>query len=734
MASANPQSDLYAVIERHWGFRTLRPLQAEAMQAELQARDSLVVLPTGGGKSLCYQAPAVVQGGTTVVISPLISLMKDQVDGLQACGVAAAQIDSSLSSAQKSAYEMDLRQGAVRLLFVSPERIALPDFCALLNRVGVKNFAIDEAHCISHWGHDFRPEYRQLGKIKEVFPGASVHAYTATATEKVRGDICRQLNLKDPLVLVGNFDRPNLSYRILPRQDIEQQLLDILKRHAGEAGIIYCLRRRDVDDVTALLQARGFHALGYHAGLEGNERKRVQDEFTAEKCDLIVATVAFGMGIDRSNIRFIIHAAMPKSIEHYQQETGRAGRDGLEAECVLLHSGADAVSWRRIMEKSAQENNVDRDFLPNALKHMNDMDGYCRGAVCRHKALVNYFGQSYDKPNCAACDICLGDTEPVPDGLIIAQKILSCVARVQERFGVNHVITVLRGENLERVRSQKHDQLSTFGLLKEHSKTEIRDWIFQLIGQEALRQDGAEYPVLKLTDASWEVMRKQRTIRLLRPVRRQVDDRATKSRADTESWVGVERGLFEELRELRKKMAVERGVPPYVIMGDATLRELARRRPSTRDQLRLVYGIGAVRIEVFGEPVLECIKEYCARQGVPMDVAPAPAAAPRPIKPAAMNASRALAISQFRAGAAIEDVMHQTGRARGTVTDYLCEFIHREKPANIDTWLAKDVCDRIAAAAQEHGSDRLKPLYVALGEKVSYDEIRIALAFLSKTE
>ncbi len=733
MASVNPQTDLRAVIERHWGFRELRPLQAEAMQAALDGRDSLVVLPTGGGKSLCYQAPAVLRGGTTVVVSPLIALMKDQVDGLQACGVPAVQIDSSLSSVQRSSNETDLMQGAVRLLFVSPERMALPDFCNLLNRVGVKDFAIDEAHCISHWGHDFRPEYRQLGKLKEVFPGASVHAYTATATEKVRADICRQLNLKAPLVLVGNFDRPNLSYRILPRQDLEQQLLEILKRHKDEAGIIYCLRRRDVDDVSALLQARGYNALGYHAGMDSAERKRVQDKFTAEKCDLIVATVAFGMGIDRSNIRFVVHAAMPKSIEHYQQETGRAGRDGLEAECVLLHSGADVVSWKWLLEKSAQENQVDPDFLPNAMKHLNELDGYCRGAVCRHKALVNYFDQKYDKPSCAACDICLGDTESIPDELVIAQKILSCVARVQERFGVNHVISVLRGENIERVRSLKHDQLSTFGLLKEHAKNEIRDWIFQLIGQEVLRQDGDEYPVLKLNEASWEVMHKQRTVRLLRPVRRQAEDRAGKSRADTESWEGVERGLFEELRELRKRLADERGVPPYVIMGDATLRELARLRPSTRDKLRLIYGIGAVRIEVFGEPVLECIKDYCTHQSVPMDVAPAPVAAPKPMKPAAMNASRALAISQFRAGAAIEDVMHQTSRSRSTVIDYLCEYIRREKPVNIDAWLAKDLYARIAAAAQQHGSDRLKPLYIALDEKVSYDEIRIALAFLSMT-
>jgi ATP-dependent DNA helicase RecQ len=665
--------------------------------------------------------------------------MKDQVDSLRACGVPAAQIDSSLSAAQRSAYEFDLMQGEVRLLFVSPERVAIPDFCGLLRRVGVKTFAIDEAHCISHWGHDFRPEYRQLGKLKENFPGASVHGYTATATEKVRHDICRQLNLKDPLLLVGNFDRPNLSYRVLPRQNLEEQILEIIERHQGEAGIIYCLRRRDVDDITAILQARGHQALGYHAGMDPAERKRVQDEFAAEKCDLIVATVAFGMGIDRSNIRYIIHAAMPKSIEHYQQETGRAGRDGLEAECTLLHSGADAVSWRGILEKSAQENEVDPDFLANAMKHVNDLDRYCRGAVCRHKALVNYFGQKYDKPSCDACDICLGDTEPIPDAVVVAQKILSCVARVQERFGVNHVVSVLRGENLERVRSLQHDQLSTFGLLKEHTKPEIRDWIFQLIGQEALKQEGDPYPVLKLTDASWEVMKKQRTVRLLRPVRRKADDRAGRSRADTESWEGVDRALFEELRTFRRVLAESRGVPSYVIMSDATLRELARLRPSTLANLRLVYGIGARKVDDFGDQLVRAIVGYCQRGQVPMDIPAAPStaarsAAPKPPKEPAVNATRALAFKQFREGAAVEDVMHQTGRSRSTIMDYLCDFVRREKPASIDTWLAGDVYQRVAAAIAEHGSQRLKPLYVALDEQIPYDEIRLVIAHTTRDE
>ena len=499
--------------------------------------------------------------------------MKDQVDSLQACGVPAIQIDSSLSSSERYSFELDLAEGSVRLLFVSPERLALPDFCNLLRRINVQTFAIDEAHCISHWGHDFRPEYRQMGKLKETFPGVAVHAYTATATEQVRRDICAQLKLVNPEVLVGNFDRPNLSYRVFPRLDLYGQIQEVLKRHAGEAGIIYCLRRKDVDEVSAHLQAKGVECRAYHAGMTPDERRGAQDLFAQEKCDLIVATVAFGMGIDRSNIRFVLHAALPKSIEHYQQETGRAGRDGLEAECVLLYSGEDYMSWKWIINKSAQSNEVAPDFLPNAMKHLDDVDRYARGAVCRHKALVQYFGQGYDVTNCAACDICLGDTEPVPDAVVIAQKILSCVARVQERFGVNHVISVLRGDNTEKLRNLGHDQLTTYGLLREYPKTEVRDWIYQLISQSVLKQEGEDYPILKLNEASWEVMKKQRAVRLLKPVRRQPDDQQRKSKADTVSWEGVDKGLFEELRLLRRQMADAKDVQPYIIFNDATLRE-----------------------------------------------------------------------------------------------------------------------------------------------------------------
>jgi ATP-dependent DNA helicase RecQ len=725
------RKDLLDVIARHWGFRELRPLQDQAMAAVLDGRDSLVVLPTGGGKSLCYQAPAVYRGGTTVVVSPLIALMKDQVDGLRACGVAAAQIDSSLSAGERWTHEMDLRQGEVRLLFVSPERLTLPEFCALLQKVGVRSFAIDEAHCISHWGHDFRPEYRQLRKLRETFPHATFHAYTATATEQVRRDIIAQLALKDPVVLVGNFDRPNLTYRVLPRHDLDKQVGEVLDRHPGEAGIIYCLRKRDVNDLAAALQKKGVSALPYHADMSAAERQLAQGAFSEERCAVVVATVAFGMGIDRSNVRFVLHTAMPKSLEQYQQESGRAGRDGLEAECVLLHSGADFLTWKSILQKSAAEPGVDGSFLPNALKHLEDMDRYCRGAVCRHKALVQYFGQAYPAASCNACDLCLGDTEEVPDALVVAQKILSCVARVKEGFGIGHVVAVLRGATDERVRKRGHDKLTTYGLLKGHREADVRDWVYQLISQGVLVQAGDEYPLLRLNEASWAVMRGERPVRLIQVVRRKKGEKPQKSKAQDVSWDGVDQELFAELGRLRRELASERQVPPYVIFNDATLRELARVRPSSPERMRLVYGVGDVKLRDFGGRFLERIAAHCRQRGLAQDVTAPPPAASLFSPTAARPVPRHVAVFDlFRRGAGLDEVARQTGLKRGTVLDHLVDYIRLERPASISAWVGPGPYRRIAAVARENGTASPRPLFLALGEKVPYDEVRLVIAHL----
>lgn len=732
--------DLLKVIRRHWGFETLRPLQAAAMRTVLEGRDSLLVLPTGGGKSLCYQAPALVRGDTTVVVSPLIALMKDQVDGLKACGVPAIQLNSSMSSNEQRAGEKAVLDGSIRLLFASPERLATGSFRSLLKQIGVKRFAIDEAHCISHWGHDFRPEYRQLGELKKHFPQASVHGFTATATGQVRTDIVGQLGLVDPKVLVGNFDRPNLIYRVVPRDDQYEQTFELLRRHKGEAGIIYCLRRRDVDELTPLLKSKGINAVPYHAGMESDERKRIHDLFSEEKCDVVVATVAFGMGIDRSNIRFVLHTGMPKSIEHYQQETGRAGRDGLEAECVLLHSPGDVVIWKKIIQKSAAESEtpVDPQYLKNAYKHIADMENYCRPVTCRHRSLVAYFGQRYESDNCGACDLCVDDNDSLPDGHTIAQKILSCVYRVNESFGVAHVASVLRGADTAAVRERGHDKLSTYGLLKGHSQRELADWTSQLVGLGLVDQVGDEYPILKLNAASWEVMKDQRKARL-RSIPRgdkgasgegPTRDKPRKPRAEAASWEGVDRDLFEALRTVRMNLAAARGVPPYLIFGDTTLRDLARVRPSSLEKLGAIYGMGEVKFRDFGQPFFEAIDAECRSKGLSRDNSQTkrPEAAAEPV---GRSLSGVRATELFALGKSLDEVVKETNRARSTVSEYLCDFIRARSPASISSWVAANVYHKVADAAARVGTERLKPIFDALEGRIPYEEIRIVVTHLT---
>jgi ATP-dependent DNA helicase RecQ len=464
-------------------------------------------------------------------------------------------------------------------------------------------------------------------------------------------------------------------------------------------------------------------------------RKDAQNAFAAEQCDLVVATVAFGMGIDRSNIRFVLHTAMPKSVEHYQQETGRAGRDGLEAECVLLHSGGDLFRWKSILEKTAAEPGVDPNFLASSLQHLEDMDRYCRGAICRHRALVQYFGQTYPADSCGACDLCLGDNEEVPDSQVVAQKILSCIARVRERFGITHVMSVLRGEQTERVQKFRHDQLTTFGLLRDKTKADIRDWIYQLISQKVLVQNevplasGEKATVLGLNEASWEVMKGQRTVRLVQLVRRKI---AEKSRAETVSWEGVDRSLFEALRQLRRRLAEERQKPPYVIFTDATLRQLASVRPSTPERLRLVSGVGDVKVRDFGGVVLEAIRQHCQQRGLTQDNFSGAGRFEAARRPADRSPpARTLAFERFREGARIEEVMRQTGRARSTIVEYLVEYIRQERPLSIEPWVREAVYQRVAAAIRQVATVQLRPIFLLLGEEVSYDEIRLVVAHLT---
>jgi len=607
LAAASIENDasdrVAATVRRFWGYDTLRPLQAEAIRAGLDQRDSLVVMPTGGGKSLCYQVPPAVAARTDIVVSPLIALMKDQVDALRACGYPALALHSGMELAELRAAEREIAAGNHHLIFVAPERMLMPSFLELCSRIRVSSFAIDEAHCISQWGHDFRPEYRRQAELRRHFKTASLHAYTATATERVRRDIVEQLALIDPAILVGSFDRPNLLYRVLPKHDVKRQVLDALRRHRGEASIVYCIARKDTEQMAAYLADNGIRSAHYHAGMEAAERRRTQDRFAAEEIDVVTATVAFGMGIDRSDIRCVIHSAMPKSIEAYQQETGRAGRDGLPADCVLFYSAADVMRWERLMARSAEEAEVPFEVAENAKQLLEEMRRFATVQRCRHATLSAYFGEQYARSNCDACDHCLGEVEGIADATVLAQKVLSCVARVEQRFGVEHVVDVLSGTDSERVRKWNHDKLSTYALLKEMPRKQITNTIFQLIDQALLERTSGERPILKLNAESWEVLRGNRQVRLLEARK----PKRERTKTEQSAWEDVDETLYEKLRALRREIAAERGTAAFVVMHDSTLRDLAAVRPTTLDALRGIRGLGEKKIADFGARIIECI-------------------------------------------------------------------------------------------------------------------------------
>jgi ATP-dependent DNA helicase RecQ len=595
---------LRQILRRFWGYDDFRPLQAEAMRAVVEGRDSLVVLPTGGGKSLCFQAPAMAMPGLAVVVSPLIALMKDQVDALVDCGVPAACVNSTLAFDERRRIAEEIRAGRLKLLYLAPERLLTDRTLQFLQGVPLSFIAVDEAHCISEWGHDFRPEYRGLRLLKEKFPRVGLHAYTATATQHVRDDIVRELRLAEPEVLVGSFDRPNLVYRARRRGNLFEQVCEVVDRYPNDSGLIYCIRRVDVEELAAQLAGSGYSALPYHAGMSDDDRRRNQEAFINDRAKIVVATVAFGMGIDKSDVRYVIHAAAPKSLESYQQESGRAGRDGLEAECLLLYSAGDFRTWRKLQSELPPQ------ALEIATALLAGIDRYCSSVSCRHRAILEYFGQDLRSENCGACDVCLNELELVDDALIVSQKILSCVKRVDERFGGEHVALVLTGSQDQKVLSHGHERLSTWGIMAEHNKKSIRGWIDQLVNQAFLRKTG-EFNVLQLTELGWQVLRGEQSPRLLKPPQRKEKQR--QSRAAAESWEGVDRDLFERLRVFRRRKAEERGVPPFIIFSDATLRDLARVRPTTLDHLPSIHGIGAKKCAEYGADLLAEINAYCAQ-------------------------------------------------------------------------------------------------------------------------
>lgn len=719
-----PIASLQNALRQYWGYDGFLPLQEEAMSCAMAGADSVVVLPTGGGKSLCFQAPAVCLDGLAIVVSPLISLMKDQVDTLRSCGISAAFINSTLTVPEKREIAEQIRRRELKLVYVAPERLLSEQTLSFLSTAGISLIAIDEAHCISAWGHDFRPEYRGLRVLKQRFPGVAIHAYTATASHQVRQDIAEQLGLANPQMLVGGFDRPNLCYRILRASGRFQQICEVLERHRGESGIVYCISRKEVDKTAAGLAGLGYRTAPYHAGMTDVDRRQNQEAFIKDEVDVIVATVAFGMGIDKPNVRFVVHGGMPKSLEHYQQESGRAGRDGLEAECTLLFSAGDVVTWRKMLDNSEPA------AREGALRSLNSMHDFCTGVVCRHRAIVEYFDQELEGDNCGACDVCLGELDLVDDPTTIGQKILSCVLRLEQRFGADYTAKVLVGSQEQRIIQAGHERLSTYGLLREDGLRTVRDWIEQLVSQGFLQKTG-EFNVLQVTDAGQRLLKRQVEPQLLRPVEKQRESRTV----EAESWEGVDRGLFDTLRELRHAKATTQAVPAYVVFGDAALREMARLRPSTLDRFRHVKGVGEKKLADYGQDFLGAINSYCKRQQLPQDVAPTFTATVKP-KPSRsnVNASSVAAFEFFRQGASIADVAQRMNRAHSTVAGYLGDFLKHEKVIDPSPWVSPSIAQRIEQAIKQVEPGRLQPIYEHLGGEIGYDEIRIVATCLRNRE
>ena len=592
---------IHHTLKTVFGFNDFRAPQQDVIERVVAGEDVFLVMPTGGGKSLCFQIPALHRDGVAIVVSPLIALMKDQVDALVANGVRATCLNSSLSAAEVGRVFQQMDCATLDLLYVAPERLMMPEFLTRLRSLKLSLFAIDEAHCISQWGHDFRPEYTQLGRLRTLFPMVPIVAMTATADPETRKDILGQLGLTDATVFVAGFDRPNITYTVVPKQKPLVQMASFLSGRRDEAGIVYALSRKRVEQVAERLQQAGFSAAAYHAGLPDHERRRVQDAFRKDDIRIVVATVAFGMGIDKPNVRFVVHYDMPKSVESYYQETGRAGRDGLPSEALMLFGMGDVMTARKLIENS---DNAERVKIE--IQKLNAMVSYAEALTCRRRALLSYFGDLREH-DCDNCDIC---TDPPQrfDASEQAKKALSCVYRVGERFGMMHVIEVLRGSKNQRILDFRHNQLSTYGIGSDTSANDWENIIRQLIHLGFLAQDFTRFGVLKLTPAARPVLKGETQVVLGRP--RDAVETVAKGKKRAGGRKDYDQALFDALRATRKSLADEAGVPPFVVFSDATLAEMARSRPTHSREMLQVSGVGEHKLRQYGKAFMDVISSY----------------------------------------------------------------------------------------------------------------------------
>ena len=724
-------NNLHAVLKSRFGYDSFRENQEEIIGNVLAGRDSLVLMPTGGGKSLCYQLPALVFRGVTLVVSPLIALMKDQVDALNHRGIAARYINSSLSAFEIERVRSQLLAGQVRILYVAPERLALPAFRRFLSDLNLSLIAIDEAHCISEWGHEFRPEYRNLRQLRNDFPSVPVIALTATTTERVRRDIVGQLKLQDGRIFLSSFNRPNLTYSVQGKGRTWAQLTYLLDDRRGQSTIVYCFSRQETEDLAGFLNERGLSARPYHAGLDADTRRRNQEDFTRDRVSVIVATIAFGMGIDKPDIRLVVHYGLPRSIEGYYQETGRAGRDGLPSDCVLFFSYADKAKQEHFINQ--MEDASERRKTQEKLARMVEL---AQLPTCRRRFMLEYFGEQWTEERCGGCDVCL-ESRGRFDATEVVQKILSAVIRTGERFGAQYVIQVLTGSREKRVLELGHDKLSVYGIARDVGRSQLREIIGQLQAKGLLERAESEFPILLVSDEGRSFLNERRTLMLPRP---QSADGGGRSAAQTAA--DYDEGLFEELRALRRRMADCGNVPPYVVFGDASLRHMAAAMPGSKEEFLDIHGVGRVKAEQYGDTFLEAIQRYAAENGVqrkesaataqraPVDGSEAgqPGGPGRPRRATYDETKRLL--SQ---GLSVAQIATRRGLSEGTVIGHIERMVDEGTVLELEHAIpGVERLVQIEEAFDVCGSVLLRPVWEFLGDGFSYAEIRLARVYLSQ--
>jgi len=723
-------------LKKYFGYDEFRPLQDEIIQSVYDGKDTVVIMPTGGGKSVCFQIPAVTMEGTALVVSPLIALMKDQVESMRAIGIKAAFLNSSITSTEQFEIEGQFQNGTLDLLYVSPEKLASQDFQSVLGAAKISLFAIDEAHCISSWGHNFRPEYRQLKLLKQKFPNIPVIALTATADKVTRKDIGEQLNLVEPKLFLASFDRPNLKLEVRPGQKRWEQIINFVSNHRDEAGIVYAMSRKSCESLAAKLQGAGLKANYYHAGMNSDQRNKIQESFINDEIDIICATVAFGMGIDKSNIRWVIHYNLPKNIENFYQEIGRAGRDGANADTMLFYSYADIMFLKKIIDDDGVNG---RELMQSKLDRLQQ---YATSPICRRKTLLSYFGE-YLAENCGNCDVC--DMPPTSiDGTEMAQMALSAVYRMNGQANSNMLIDVLRGSGRREVMENGFQNIKTYGVGRAYTYLDWRAYIEQLIQQGFLEIALDDSYKLKLTKASQDVLFNSLKVQLVKPASIKEREESAAVSAKTKQGQATDftwdTDLFQVLKALRYKMAKEQGIPPYIIFGDKALQEMAAAKPITRDNFLTVSGVGERKADKYGTEFLGAIKAYGKEKGIADEdmfkqvlKVSSKSKAPK-AKKSTKIPTRQITLEFYNKGLSLVEIARERGLKKNTLLEHLLHY-HRdgleidiESIVDFDEALLKKIKD--LTYQQEDAPPKMKPVFAALNEKVSYDDIRLYFAIL----